>query len=241
MSLDLRPNINIPPDLFARLGTSGKAQGLQQGLQAFQEGQKQARMKSAMAQLSQNPQFAPYAGLMQMYPELAIKAIIQQQDPMRQLRMQRLQQLIGGGQGQGGGLSSVWRNAQGQISDTPPQDPTGWKEYRVKPGQALQTMTNAPLQKERAEAQKGRTEAWNRSIDTRQINELTHRIRLAPKMPAQLQQNTMRALRAYGPILSRPRITYQELALGEIDLAGIMQGGVLHADEINNAHFPGWH
>jgi hypothetical protein len=179
--------------------------------------------------------------MMKYNPEMAMRMMptpLQQSEIAKNLAMAQ-KYTTGGPTGQP--LTSVWRNiASGEVTDVEPEDKTGWKKYDVKPGQALQTVTQLPLQRKAAEAREEWSKAWTKRIDVNQINQIVKNVGLTPKMQSQLQQNTMRALRAYIPILSRPKITYQELALGEIDLAGIMQGGVPHVDEVHNTHFPGW-
>lgn len=180
--------------------------------------------------------------MMQYDPQAGMKTLADRRDPLKQSMIQKNLASATHLSGIGGGqpTTSVWRNTgTGDVTDVQPQDMTGYVEYKVKPGQALQTVTNIPLQKERAEAMKGKTEAWNRSIDNKQVNELVKRTGLTQKQQSALQMNNLRADRAI-EILGKPNITWQELALGEIDLAGIMQGGVPQVDEVKNTHFPGW-
>lgn len=166
-------------------------------------------------------------------------AMMDSVDPLKMAQAELLRSKALGAGG-AGGTTSVWRNsATGEQTDVPPADPTGWQEYKVKPGQALQTLNNASSQKEKLGALLARTEAWNRSIDNKQINELVKRTGLSSKQQSALQTNNLRAARAID-ILSKPAISWQELSLGEIDLAGIMQGGVPQVDEVASTHFPGW-
>lgn len=137
--------------------------------------------------------------------------------------------------------ASIWRNSvTGQMTDDPAaaQGPE-WKEYKTSQGDVLNRLAGQGSANARNDAMNKRTEAWNRSIDNRQINQLVKNIGITPKQQSALQQNNLRADRAI-QLLSKPSITWQELALGEIDLAGIMQGGVPHVDEVKNTHFPGW-
>lgn len=201
-------------------------------------------MPGTMIPNTNAPNLANLAGPLQtLYPEQFGKSLASQFDPLQQATIQQklasAKHLNTLGTGANAQTTSVWRNANGEVSDIAPEDPTGWVEYKVKPGQALQTVINAPLQKEKADAQRDRTVTWNKMIDNKQINELVKRTGLTQKQQSALQTNNLRADRAI-EILNRPNITWQELALGEIDLAGIMQGGVPHVDEVAATHFPGW-
>lgn len=114
------------------------------------------------------------------------------------------------------------------------------QKQNMKPqGLNPNTIAQMEMNKKRMDVMAGRNEAWNRSTDARQINELQKETGLTTKQQSALQMNNLRADRAIS-ILQKPNITYQELALGEIDLAGIMQGGVPHVDEVKNTSFPGW-
>lgn len=80
-------------------------------------------------------------------PQAAIKANFDRQDPLKISEINKnnasAKHLNSMGQGLPGATSSVWRNsATGETTDQPPSDPTGWVEYKVKSGQALQTLTN---------------------------------------------------------------------------------------------------
>lgn len=161
------------------------------------------------------------------------------QDPLKQAQIDLLKArtgALGGGGGQGG-KSTWYEGPDGTISKNPSE---GSIPLQLSDAQATQYTAVPKSSKEKNAALGGRAEAMQRGIDVRQIDQLVSRTGLTPKMQSQLQMNTMRALRSYIPILSRPRITYQELALGEMDLAGIMHGGVPQRDELINTHFPGW-
>src|SRR5258708_7070293 len=135
-------------------------------------------------------------------------------------------------------MASIWVNPEDPTSLSP-NPVEGWTEYKTSQGDALNKITGVASSKARNKAMTDKAEVWNRAIDTKQINELTKRIGLTSKQQSALQTNNLRADRAI-EILSNPSITWQELALGEVDLAGIMQGGVPHIDEVKNTHFPGW-
>lgn len=82
----------------------------------------------------------------QLDPQAANKAYFESQDPLRQSEIDKNRASAKHLNSMGtlpGSTSSVWRNsATGETTDQPPTDPAGWVEYKVKPGQALQTLTN---------------------------------------------------------------------------------------------------
>lgn len=137
--------------------------------------------------------------------------------------------------------ATVYRNSvTGEMTDDPsvavgPE----WKAYQTSQGDVLGKLAGQNSANQRNTNQKARTEAWNRSIDAKQINELTKKVGLTERQRSALQSNNLRGFRAQ-QILETGPITYQQLALGEIDLTGIMQGGVPHVDEMKAVHFPGW-
>jgi hypothetical protein len=169
----------------------------------------------------------------QIDPQGTIKYIMDQNDVVRQAQAKRYSQMGAPG---GGGKSTWYESDDGTISKNPSE---GSFPVQLSDAQGAQYSAVPKSAKSRNDAMAGRNEAWNRSIDTKQINELAKRTGITPKQQSVLQNNSMRAFRAI-PILSKPNLTYQELALGEIDLAGMMQGGVPQVDEIHNTHFPGW-
>jgi hypothetical protein len=134
--------------------------------------------------------------------------------------------------------ASVWMNPN-DPTDISPTAKDGYLEYKTSSGDALNKFTGNAAAKGRNAAMAGRNEAWNRSIDNKQIDSIAKATGITPKVLAAVQQNQFSAARAQ-EILSQPRITWQELAIGEIDLGRIMQGGVPTVDEVKNLHFPGW-
>jgi hypothetical protein len=175
--------------------------------------------------------------MMQLNPQEMMKSMVppnalQQSEIAKNNAMAQMYGQRGQAANQAGPAAYV--NDEGDVSLEPKEG------YRPVTKQQLQYVGVSKSTKEKNKAMAGRNEVWNRSIDTKQIDQLVSRTGLTPKMQSQLQMNTMRALRSYIPILSRPNITYQELALGEMDLAGIMHGGVPQRDELINTHFPGW-
>lgn len=185
--------------------------------------------------------FSSVAGPMsKLYPDKFASLLQDKFDPLKQAQANRWNALAAGGGKSTKPVQSVWRNAEtNEVRDTPPEDPLGWTEYKVSPGQALATAVNTPFAKEKADAQRDRTAMWGRSIDAGLAKDLVKRTGLTTKQLSSLQTNNLRADRAID-ILSKPNITWNELALGEIDLAGLMQGGAPHVDEFKAVHFPGW-
>lgn len=86
----------------------------------------------------------------------------------------------------------------------------------------------------------GRTEAWNRSIDNKQIDYIAKSVGWTPGTISKLQQTSARAGRGL-EILSDPNVTWQKLHAAGIDFSGIMQGGAPFVGEVMNAQFPNWH
>lgn len=177
------------------------------------------------------------------FPDAFKTQMMDQFDPMKQQELAlkkaqtaRYTQLAGGGGGKP--PASVWMNPA-DPTDLSPVEKPGYIEYKTSSGDALNKFTGTAMGLKRDKVLGERAEAWQRSIDVKQVNELAKRTGITPKQQSSLQNNNMRADRAI-TILSNPGITWQELALGEIDLAGIMQGGVPQADELKNTHFPGW-
>lgn len=193
------------------------------GLQKRQA--KKAWMSAVDQAMANNPGFAPYAQLAKAAgPDATLQYLI---SPLiKQKGMQQKPQ------------SSYWINPQ-DPTDVSAEEKPGYVEYKTSAADAGSKVLSAAQAKAHNKAISSRADAWERSIDVRQIDELAKRIGITSRQQSQLQQNTFRASRAI-PILSKPNITYQELAFGEIDLAGIMQGGVPHVDEVHNTHFPGW-
>jgi hypothetical protein len=134
--------------------------------------------------------------------------------------------------------ASVWMNPN-DPTDISPTAKDGYIEYKTSSGDALNKFTGNASAKARNNAMARRNEAWNRSIDNKQIDSIAKSTGLTTKNLSAIQNNQLRAARAT-EILSQPKITWQELALGDIDLAGIMQGGVPQVDEVKATHFPGW-
>lgn len=143
---------------------------------------------------------------------------------------------LGSGGGPSGGKSTVYVSPDGSVSTT---ETPGSTPRKVSDAQALQYTAVPNSSKGRNAALQSRVEAMNRSMDTKQIDALVKGTGLTPKQQSAIQQNSFRAARAI-PILSKPKITYQELALGQIDLAGLMQGGVPQVDEVKAIQFPGY-
>lgn len=175
-------------------------------------------------------QYDPASTMKSLIPENALQ---RSQVDLNKARAAHLQQ-----PSQSAQLTTVYRNPQtGDVSDQPQ---AGWTPFQVKPGQALQTLTNIPLSKERADAQKNRTEAWNRSIDTKQIDSLAKATGLHPTVVRQLQTNNLRADRALS-ILNDPKATWSALnGWVSTDFAGIMQGGAPQKEQILESQFPNW-
>jgi hypothetical protein len=155
------------------------------------------------------------------------------QDPYKQAQINLMRARTNSLQSGGQSVPAAYVNDSGDVS--------------LQPKEGYQPVTKAQLPyvgvsksaKERDSAMRERANVWQRSIDTHQIDLLAKNTGINPKQQASIQQNTMRAFRAV-PILSKKNLTYQELALGEIDLAGMMQGGVPQVDELKAVHFPGW-
>jgi hypothetical protein len=160
--------------------------------------------------------------MMQMNPDLYMKDIYPKTLPKKTMG--------------GVGKRVVYQNPDGSVSLTPIEGAT---PLEVSDAQAMQYTATPKSAKEKNKALESRTEAWQRSIDVHQIDQLVKATGLTSKQQASLQMNNQRAARA-NEILSKPNITWQELALGEIDLTGIMQGGVPQRDEVAATHFPGW-
>lgn len=177
--------------------------------------------------------------LMKADPQGMIANLVAQQDPLKQAQAAWYKSRAGalGSGGPGSGKTTWYEGPDGTISKTPTE---GSFPVQLSDAQGAQYTAVPKSSKDKNAAVGARAEAMQRGIDVKQIDQLVSRTGLTPKMQSQLQMNTMRALRSYIPILSRPRITYQELALGEMDLAGIMHGGVPQRDEVVNTHFPGW-
>jgi hypothetical protein len=138
-------------------------------------------------------------------------------------------------------VGKIYRNSTtGEMTDNPTvaQGPD-WKEYNTTQGDALNKLSAQTSGAARNKAIETRSEAFNRGIDVKQIDELAKRTGITPKQQSVLQQNSMKAFRTI-PMLQKPNLTYQELGLAETDLAGIMQGGVPQTDQLHNVKFPGW-
>lgn len=188
------------------------------------------------------------AKLYRVFPDMMknqAEGQIKQQDPLyqaqTQLALARAQRELGMANGRGqGATSSVWRNTStGEVSDVP-QTGDEWKEYAVKPGQALQTVTNAPFQKQRADAQSARVEAINRRTDASQTDALMKATGLDQANVRNLQSNNQRADRAL-TILNDPSATWQAFnGWVSTDFAGMMQGGAPHKEGILSSQFPNW-
>lgn len=176
--------------------------------------------------------------LMKIDPQGMIKQMVEQNDPLKKAQMDlykaRADALKGGGGT--GGKSTWYESPDGAISRTPTE---GSFPVQLSDAQGMQYTAIPKSSKAKNEATGSRAEAMQRGIDVKQIDQLISKTGLTPKQQSVLQMNNQRAARAM-QILSQPQITWQELALGEIDLTGIMQGGVPQRDEIIATHFPGW-
>lgn len=198
----------------------------------------QEAMSSQPGQMTDNPAADVMGPMTRLYPQEMAKSMM----PMNRLQESEIFKNYATGMGKSGvnpqATTTLYRNPQnGDVSDQPND---GWVAYQVKPGQALQTLINGPLAKERADAQKNRTEAWNRSIDTKQIDSLAKSTGLHPTVVRQLQVNNLRADRALA-ILNDPRANWAALnGWVSTDFAGIMQGGAPQKEQILESQFPNW-
>lgn len=197
----------------------------------------QSPMQQPQRPMMQNPAADITGPMMQLFPEQMAKSLI----PMNDLQKSEIFKNYATGtrkMAPAAQLTTIYRNPQdGSVSDTPQE---GWTAFQVKPGQALQTLTNVPLAKERADAQRGKTEAWNRSIDAKQIDSLAKTTGLHPTVVRQLQTNNLRADRALA-ILDDPKATWSALnGWVSTDFAGIMQGGAPQKEQVLESQFPNW-
>jgi len=174
--------------------------------------------------------------LMQLDPQGMVGQMIQEQDPLRKMQAEWYKSRAAS-LGSGGSAKTTWyESPEGAISRNPVE---GSFPVQLSDAQGAQYTAIPKSAKEKNAAVSSRAEAWQRSIDIHQIDMIAKTVGLTPKQQSSLQMNNQRAARA-NEILSKPNITWQELALGEIDLTGIMQGGVPQRDEIAATHFPGW-
>jgi hypothetical protein len=175
--------------------------------------------------------------LMKLDPQGMIGKLVEQQDPLKMAQAAYYKSKAGAlGGGGGTGKSTWWESPDGTVSRNPSE---GAFPIQISDAQGAQYTAIPKSSKGRNDALASRAEAMQRGIDVKQIDQLISRTGLTPKQQSVLQMNNQRSARAL-QILSQPNITWQELALGEIDLAGIMASGVPQRDEITSTHFPGW-
>lgn len=134
--------------------------------------------------------------------------------------------------------ANYWVNPNDPTEVSPLEKP-GYIKYTTSSADAGGKVTGAASSRMRNQAQQGRVEAWNRSIDTRQIDEITKTIGFTPKMVSNLQQTATRAVRGL-EVVKNPNVTWQQLGAAGVDFAGIMQGGAPHVGEVLNTQFPNW-
>jgi len=131
----------------------------------------------------------------------------------------------------------VWVNPQ-DPTDLSPTQKQGYIKYTTTQGDALSKLTGTAMGKQRNEAMKGRAEAWERSIDARQIDNLAKSTSLTTQQRNILQQNNMRANRAIQ--IANGANTWQEFGAMVTDAGAVMQGGVPHVDQLHNMAYPSW-
>ena len=112
--------------------------------------------------------------------------------------------------------------------------------YKSKNSQGLNPNTVAQMEmnKARMDVMKGKNEAWEKSIDARQVDNLAKSVSLTTNQRNILQQNNMRANRAIQ--IANDANTWQEFGAMVTDAAAIMQGGVPHVDQLNQMAYPSW-
>jgi hypothetical protein len=131
----------------------------------------------------------------------------------------------------------VWVNPQ-DPTDLSPVEKPGYTKYTTTQGDALNKLTGAAMGNKRNKAMEDRAQAWERSIDARQIDTLAKSVSLTPQQRNVLQQNNMRANRAIK--IANQANTWQEFQAIVTDAGAVMQGGVPHVDQLHNMAYPSW-
>lgn len=209
--------------------------------------------QNPMAQIQPQPaQRPPQQGLGQMDPSAMLKAYARA-DP--QGAQQLLSKLMGSQFGPQDPQKQADLNYTLAQTDKLRQPAKPTSPWRVVPGQL--SKNGKPIQQNeqtgevreasldvglqpnaRVNASQARTDFLNKSLDYKQRDLLMKGTNLPGQQLKALTQNNMRADRALD-LLSGPA-TWQKMNFALADLAGIMQGGAPHKEEILNSQFPSW-
>ena len=185
------------------------------------------------------PQISPelQAAFFKMYPDALKQAIgnkLGGQDPYKQAQIAYLQartNKLNNPQQMDQGTQAYLAN-DGSVSLTPTQ---GARPVNLKPGQIASIMAGQKGRADKSGTLGSYVDFRNREMAVNQANKSN----LNPSQVRILQNNNMRADRAIS-LASNPNVTWQEFNQVLTDVAGIMQGGVPHVDQIKAQTYPTW-